>query len=226
MSRYRNSLQAAGLGIAATVALGLCSATAARADTYVPLPGGEIVRTLSDGTVVTLRIVDESATISPSMGATPLHRNAWVSGRVVVEISGTGAQSGGFIYPGYSVGCQVNIAGGGAGAGAHGGLDWSDPEQVKPEAGAETSGNLSVGPGRVKSFFILDQESPDLFGEERHYRSHTFEGSGGSVTWSDTTIGLSGCAGYAQARAFAAVEVFTPTVSAWISVYGQPFSIG
>ncbi|MBF6470199.1 MspA family porin, partial [Nocardia beijingensis] len=83
---------------------------AANADTFVPLPGGELTKTLSDGTVVTIRLVGESANISPSMGATPLHRNAWVSGSAQVELSGT---AGGKIFPGYTVGCQVNIAGGG-----------------------------------------------------------------------------------------------------------------
>ncbi|MFI9505107.1 MspA family porin [Nocardia sp. NPDC052566] len=226
MSLSMDAVKAAALGIAVTGALGLCSATTAHADTYVPLPGGQVIRALSDGTVVTVRLVDESATISPSMGATPLHRNAWVSGRVLVETSGPGAESGGFIYPGYTVGCQVNIAGGGAKGSAEGGLDWSDGQNTRPTAGAATGANLSLGPGQSQSFFILDQESPDLFGNEHHYKSNPFQGNSGSVTWSDSTIGLSGCGGYAQARTFAAVEVFTPNVTAWVVIWGQPFSIG
>ncbi|MBF6341870.1 MspA family porin, partial [Nocardia abscessus] len=103
--------RAAGLCASAAIAVGLLSTGAANADTFVPLPGGELTKTLSDGTVVTIRLVGESATISPSMGSTPLHRNAWVSGSAQVELSGA---AGGKIFPGYTVGCQVNIAGGGA----------------------------------------------------------------------------------------------------------------
>uniref|UniRef100_UPI0024565D4A MspA family porin n=1 Tax=Nocardia asiatica TaxID=209252 RepID=UPI0024565D4A len=111
MINRKNLARMAGVGAAATIAMGLFSTGAANADTFVPLPGGELTKTLSDGTVVTVRLVGESANISPSMGATPLHRNAWVSGSAQVELSGA---AGGKIFPGYTVGCQVNIAGGGA----------------------------------------------------------------------------------------------------------------
>ncbi|MBF6234868.1 MspA family porin [Nocardia farcinica] len=40
------------------------------------------------------------------------------------------------------------------------------------------------------------------------------------------TIGLAGCAGYAQARAFAEVEVETDTAKEIVTVWGQPFSLG
>ncbi|MEV0709705.1 MspA family porin [Nocardia aurea] len=213
----------AGVGAAATVAMGLFSTGAANADTFVPLPGGEIVKTLSDGTVVTVRLVGESANINPSLGSTPVHRNAWVSGSAQVELSGTGADSGGRIFPGYTVGCQVNIAGGGTSGGVDGGVAWEDGS---PSIGASGGGDLSLGPGQAQSFYILDLEQADDFGSETHKKRNVFSGSNGSVTWADSTIGLSGCGGYAQARAFVSVEVETESVVTWITLYGQPFSIG
>ncbi|SIT33732.1 hypothetical protein SAMN05421776_1181, partial [Nocardia farcinica] len=60
MKIHKNTLRAAGACAAATVAFGMLSAGAANADTFVPLPGGEITKTLSDGTVVTVRLVGES----------------------------------------------------------------------------------------------------------------------------------------------------------------------
>ncbi|MBF6341818.1 MspA family porin, partial [Nocardia abscessus] len=48
----------------------------------------------------------------------------------------------------------------------------------------------------------------------------------GSVTWADETIGLNGCAGYAQARAFVSVEVETDNVITWVTLWGAPFSLG
>ncbi|WP_342213503.1 MspA family porin [Nocardia farcinica] len=68
-----------------------------------------LIKTLSDGTVVTVHLTAESATLSPSLGGTPIHRNAWVSGSAQVHLGRTGAESGGYIYPGYTVGCQVDI---------------------------------------------------------------------------------------------------------------------
>ncbi|MFC4127372.1 MspA family porin [Nocardia rhizosphaerae] len=204
----------------AVTTVGLLSTGAAHADTFVPLPGGEISRTLGDGTVVTVRLVGESATISPSMGATPVHRNAWVSGRAEVQVAG-GIKKGS-IQPGYVVGCQVDIAGGGVDGGASGKTDW----EGNASGGLTSGGNLSLGPGEATSFVILDRESANDYGDESHSSANSFKGSEASVTWADSTIGLSGCAGYAQARAFVKVKVQTETIRTVVTLWGQPFSLG
>ncbi|MFQ6392374.1 MspA family porin [Nocardia sp. KC 131] len=222
MTNRKNMAKAAGVGAAATIVLGLLSTGAAKADTFIPLPGGEISKTLSDGTVVTIRLVGESANINPSMGSTPVHRNAWVSGTAEVDVDGANA---GAIFPGYTVGCQVNIAGGGMSGGVEGGADWSG-DTVKPTLGANSGGNLSLGPGQSKSFYVLDQEVADDFGNETHKKRNKFKSGSGSVSWADETIGLNGCGGYAQARAFVSVEVETDNVITWVTLWGRPFSLG
>ncbi|WP_043660503.1 MspA family porin [Nocardia thailandica] len=218
----KNPVRLAALAGAVAVSFGLLSTGAANADTVVTLPGGEIVKTLSDGTVVTVRLVGESATISPSMGSTPVHRNAWVSGSAQVELSGENAE-GGKIYPGYVVGCQVNIAGGGIEGGVEGGSNWEGDD---PSVGVESGGELSLGPGQAQSFYVLDIEKPDDYGNEDHATNNKFKGASGSVTWADSTIGLTGCGGYAQARAFVKVKVETDHVNSVVTLWGQPFSIG
>ncbi|MGV9412587.1 MspA family porin [Nocardia sp. NPDC003693] len=223
MNLRKTVARMAATGAVATAALGLFSTGAANADTFVPLPGGEIIKTLSDGTVVTVKLVGESANISGSMGATPLHRNAWVSASAQVEISGNNTDVGGKIFPGYQVGCQVNIAGGGVSGDASAGVTWEDGS---PSASGGGGGNLTLGPGQAKSFYILDIEEADDFGSESHKVRNKFSGSNGSVTWADSTIGLSGCGGYAQARAFVSVEIETENVVTWITLWGQPFSLG
>ncbi|WP_063128294.1 MspA family porin [Nocardia fusca] len=222
MFNRKNLARLAGVGAAASMALGLFSTGAANADTFIPLPGGEITKTLSDGTVVTVRLVGESATISPSMGATPIHRNAWASGSAQVEIAG-GEKVGGKIYPGYVVGCQVNIDGGGAEGGASADIDGESGE-VSPSG--EVGGNLTLGPGQAKSFYVLDIEKPDDYGNEDHATNNKFKGNSGSVTWSDQTIGVNGCGGYAQARSFVRVKVETDNVMSVVTLWGQPFSLG
>lgn len=211
----RKLIRTAFVGAAA---VGLATTGVAGADTFVPLPGAAVTENFGDGTAVTVRIVGESATISPSMGATPLHRNAWVSASAQFELSGPARSK---IKPGYIVGCQVNIAGGGA----NGGANYSQAGQ-NSSAGGSLGGNLSLGPGQAKKFYLLDLEAPDAFGAESHrpFSSHT--STHGSVSWRNSTIGLSGCAGYAQARAFAEVEVETATAKEVVTVWGQPFSIG
>ncbi|MEV0366848.1 MspA family porin [Nocardia fusca] len=204
----------------AAACVGLISTGVAGADTFVPLPGAAVTETLGDGTAVTVRIIGESATISPSMGATPLHRNAWVSASAQVELS---APARSRIKPGYVVGCQVNIAGGGANGGANYSSDWAGQS---PSAGGSLGGNLSLGPGQAQKFYLLDLEAPDAFGAESHRPFSSLAGTNGSVSWRNSTIGLSGCAGYAQARVFAEVEVETATAKEVVTVWGQPFGLG
>lgn len=222
MITAKTILRAAGAGAVAALAAGLLSTGTGSADTVVPLPGGEITETLVDGTVVTVRLVGESANINPSLGATPLHRNAWVSGTAQVELAGQNLR-GGSISPGYVVGCQVDIGRGGITGGAGGTSDWAGEN---PNVNANTGGQLTLGPGQATSFYLLDVERPNDYGDESHKKFNIFRGPQGSVTWTDSTIDLSGCAGYAQARAFVKVKVETAGVLTWVTLWGQPFSLG
>ncbi|MFI1912063.1 MspA family porin [Nocardia sp. NPDC020380] len=229
MNIRKTVARVAGVAAVGTCALGLFSTGAANADTFVPLPGGTLTKTLSDGTVVTVTMTGESANINPSLGDTPLHRNVWVSGTASVQLSGNNSTAGGKIYPGYVVGCQVNISGGGANGGATGGANFDPSGGVSLNnggTGVTSGGNLTLGPGQAQSFYVLDLEQPDDFGTDTHYTRNKFSGSSGSVAWADETIGLNGCAGYAQARSFVNVEVSTDNVTSWITLWGQPFSIG
>lgn len=215
----KSAARLASLAAASVAAVGLFSTGAAHADTFVPLPGGEITHTLPNGLAVTARIANESALINPSLGSTPLHRNAWVSGSAQVEVHGP--HKGTKITPGYVVGCQVDISGGGA----NGGADLTQSgDNVTGKL--STGGNLTLGPGQATSFLLLDIEKPDVYGNEGHTFAIKFTGPNGSVTWSDSTIALNGCAGYAQARSFVRVEVTTEQGISEMRVWGQPFSLG
>ncbi|TQF65526.1 MspA family porin [Rhodococcus spelaei] len=219
----RRGLQIAASGAAAAVALGFLSVGAANADTLVPLPDGSITKTLVDGTVVTITRTGESALVSPSMGATPLHRNVWVSGKVAAEVTGPNAK-GGAITAGYVVACQLTL-GGKAGADSGIATNW-DGTDAKTPASAKSSGTVSIGPGQARSVRLLDLEKADAFGAESHSGANSFKGKSGSVTYADSTIGVEGCAGYAQARSYATVSVSTDNVTSSTTLWGQPFSIG
>lgn len=222
MTDHNKFARAAGLCVAAAATMGLLTTGTASGDTFIPLPGGEITETLGDGTVVNVKLVGESANISPSMGSTPLHRNAWVSGTAEVVATGNPLKLG-KVRPGYVVGCQVNIDGGNAGGGAGFSSDW---EGNRPSPSSNASGNLSLGPGQAQSFYILDQEREDPFGNSSHTNFNPFRSGKGGVSWKNSTIGLTGCAGYAQARAFVRVEIETEHAIEDVTLWGQPFSLG
>ncbi len=206
-------------GAAAAVGTGFLSAGAANADTFVPLPGGKVTQVLSDGTAVTVTLVDEWANITGSLGSTPLHRNAFVGGTAIVDIAGGGK---GGIEPGYIVACQLKF-----GAGAEGGVTGTAPlDGGEASSDGEASGSVTIGPGQAKAVKILDLESPDDYGNEDHSGRNSFSGSSGSVNWNDSTLAVSGCAGYAQARSYVKVKVSTKKTTGWVTLWGQPFSLG
>ncbi|AOW91827.1 porin [Rhodococcus sp. WMMA185] len=226
----RHGAKAASVVGAATVAIGLFSTGAANADTFVPLEDGEITHTLMDGTVVTVRQTGNSATISPSMGATPLHRNVWTSGTVDVTLEGGNAE-GGSIDTGYIVACQVNFGGEAAGGGGTS-TTWDDMTNgdgqiaLPFEGGDLFGGGISIGPGQATKVSILDIEYADDYGAEAYKSDFDFEGNRGGFTYSDETFGVSGCAGMAQARSYTTVNVSTDRVDGTVTLWGQPFSMG
>ncbi|MFF3573974.1 MspA family porin [Nocardia jiangxiensis] len=215
--------RAACLTAAATTAIGLLSTGAADADTFIPLANSTVTQTLTDGTVVTLSLTNDSANLSPSMGSTPLHRNAWVSARATMHAT-NGKLIDGWYLPGYIVGCQINISGGGAG-GTASATDSFSSNSVTASTG--TTATLSLGPGQEQSFSLLDVERADPFGADANYPfNYFFHTNDAGMSWINTTIALNGCAGYAQARPFMKVRVQTDTAVGQIAVWGPAFSLG
>ncbi|MEV6362193.1 MspA family porin [Nocardia asteroides] len=212
----RRAVRSTALAGGAALAIGCLSPGAANADQFVELPPVTVTETLADGTVVTVSS-DDSATISPSMGATPLHRNVWVSGSVAV--SGAESMTSGRIEVGYILGCQVAL---GAGADAGGDAEIDERGGVSAEAGAD----ITLGPGDVKRYPILNISQKDDNGDTENVGYFTFEGNDGSFTYTDKTFGLTGCAGYAQARMYANITAYQKGSKTKITAYGQPFSIG
>ncbi|GAB2634307.1 MspA family porin [Nocardia goodfellowii] len=212
-----------GAALAATV-FGIGQTAVAGADTFIPLPGGTITRELADGTTVTVRIDGESAKISPSMGATPVHRNVWVTGRASVELAGPSASTATIkISPGYLVGCQLDISGV---TGTNNETATASANTV-PIAPTESFGaGITLGPGQAVARLMLDLERPDDYGQESHKRYNKVPGPRTSVTWIDETFSVDGCGGYAQARAFVAAEIDSSNYIGNVLLWGQPFSMG
>ncbi|WP_084727881.1 MspA family porin [Rhodococcoides yunnanense] len=230
----------AALGAAGAVALGFWSAGPASADVFVPLPDNQISKTLIDGTVVTVKGFGQSAVVSPSLGATPTQRNVWVTGNYTVE---TNNADGGTIEPGFLVGCQVDFAAGiDGGVGASFGqgnlitldTDADEPFQVlttqpnEYEIGAGL--NLQLAPGQLNDVKLVgDETTATIDGVDiatQVDNDFDFVGNGGGYTYADETLGVSGCAGFAEARSYVNVTVENDAVTSTVTLWGQPFSIG
>ncbi|RPA65314.1 hypothetical protein EF294_05680 [Gordonia oryzae] len=211
----------------APVAIGaaalLSAAGVAAADVHVALPSQTDTQRLGDGTVVTVTRTGETANINPSLGGTPLHRNAWVSASYAVHTSAKAKKIK--VQAGYIVGCQINISG------VTGSGNGSDTVSTTSGAASSTGvgggGQLTIGPGQAANVYVNDVESADDFGNDKHSSSVSFKGvDSAKLSYVNETIQINGCGGYAQARSYAKVTVVTSNAEQISTFYGKPFSLG
>ncbi|WP_435172485.1 MspA family porin [Gordonia hongkongensis] len=217
----RTRIIASTTAVACAALIPVLDAAHAHADTTVQLPGQSVTKKLKDGTTVTITRSKESARITPSMGATPLHRNAWVSGKYVVTTSDPAAKIG--VGAGYIVGCQLTLGGN---SNSRAGATAPDFDLQSATTTAETGAGVTIGPGQAVNYVINDREYKDAFGAAGHSSSISFSGGKGTLAYTNETMMVNGCAGYAQARSYAKVSITTDNVSQSIAVYGKPFSMG
>ncbi|NMO03963.1 MspA family porin [Gordonia sp. TBRC 11910] len=206
-------------GLSAAV-VGLSTPAVANADVRIVLPSQTDSLQMGDGTVVSLTRSNERANINPSLGGTPLHRNAWVSATYDARTSKKANKIK--IQAGYIVGCQVNLGGltstsGGSATGT------SSLSAASVSSGA----SVSIGPGQAVNYYINDWERADDFGAAKHDGKITYKkATHGRLSYTNETIMVNGCAGYAQARSFANVFVDTDNARQILTFYGRPFSLG
>jgi hypothetical protein len=241
-----NKLIVSLCGAAATAGVLAAAVAPAGADTFIPLPDGHVTARIGSGTV-TVDLTHQSAKLSPGMVALPTTRNAWVSGTVHAHITGDGANNG-TIQAGYVVGCQVAVGTTNMGVSANGTVGAVGTTNTGPSAAAGSGANFSLAAGGIGyQYLTLDQPTwpkagaafkPDVepagnptdtsgnMGWQQPSQSFAFTGDSGSLSWSDTTIGVDGCAGYAQARFYAYVTGATGNHEGSAVLWGKPFTLG
>jgi hypothetical protein len=204
---------AAMAGIAGVSAIALSSMGAGGAAAGA-LPGGVATQKLIDGSSVTVTLKDEFVNIQPSTVAVPTSRNVWLSGKVLVNVDGEA--EGATVEAGYVVGCQLTFgAGGEAGVGTS--LDLSTPGSAFTTPEASVGGGLTLGPGEAAYVPIISGDDASDF---------TFEGPTGGIAYSQETVKIDGCAGYAEGQAYVKVTVDTPSVTGIVTLWGSKFSLG
>ncbi|WP_405166379.1 MspA family porin [Nocardia sp. NBC_01499] len=191
---------AAGIGVGLAVLMLGCGV--AGADTVVPLPAGEQALTTATGIPVDLTRTGETAIISPSLAANGMSRTAQLSGTAYATVPGA---TGGTLETGYLVGCQVDLSGGLS----LGGDVYLSPESMSPELNP----SIKLVPGGVAVV---------------KFGSKTIDPAAGAVgiAYRNRGIQLSGCGGFAEARAYSALTVTNDKGSAEVTLYGDPFSVG
>lgn len=230
----RISLAAAALATAGAVTAGLLAPAAAGADTVIPLR--DVTQSVKAGSgTITVSVKGQRAKLSPGMVALPTTRNAWVSGAVSVKVSGAEAD-GGSIEAGYAVGCQVDVGSAGVEAGIEGASGASASLQgptLEPSVTATTGASISLAAGSVGTQSLTyDRPSWPKPGDEVDpdwavaSTSFDFTGSSGSFAYSDQTIGVDGCAGYAQARLYVIVRAQVGDTKGRLVLWGDRFTLG
>ncbi|KXP03744.1 MspA family porin [Tsukamurella pseudospumae] len=228
------AIRGAAVAAVAGVALGTLATGTANADTFIPLPNGSTSSKIGDATV-TVSITNQSAKLSPGMVALPTTRNAWVSGVVSAKITG-GKADGGSIQAGYAVGCQIDVgktevtAGVTGESGASVGLNGPT---IQPKVTAKTGATISLGAGSVGTQMLTydrstwpspgDEIAPDWADPSTSFK---FKGASGSLGYAEQTIGVDGCAGYAQARFFAKVKAKVGNTQGTVILWSKPFTLG
>ncbi|MFI5776128.1 MspA family porin [Nocardia sp. NPDC051570] len=198
VSRAGGWLAGAG-GVLAVLTLG---SAVAQADTVAPLPDGREALTTATGVQVDLTRTGEQAVIAPSLAGNGMSRTASVSGTIFAKVDNA---TKGTLVTGYLVGCQVDLSGG---------LSLSGDMYVSPSAlTPELAPSINLVPGGV-STVALDTKQLDPAARAV------------GIGYADRGIQISGCGGYAQARAFTTLTVINAQGSAEVTLYGQPFSVG
>ncbi len=174
----------------------------ARADTVVPLPDGEQALTTATGIPVDLTRTGETAIISQSLAANGMSRTAQLSATAYATAPGATAGS---LETGYLIGCQVDLSGGLT----LGGDVYISAGSISPELNP----SIKLVPGGVAVV---------KFGTKK------LDPAAGAVgiAYRNRGIQLSGCGGYAQARAYSSLIVTNDQGSAEVTLYGDPFSVG
>ncbi|MGW0023108.1 MspA family porin [Rhodococcus sp. NPDC003383] len=248
-SGLRRGARIGSVAAAAAIALGFLSAGAANADTFVPLPDGQIT---APGDKATVSRTEESALVSPSMAANPTNRVAWVSGKVSARVnvdvpsepgktdgstsSLAGANNSSThgvsrINTGYIVGCQVDISGlrGNLGVNFNASVVSSLQNLLVATTSlpAGTALNAGTSSGAISPSVALSaplQPGQVAFvhieGKDITKKDTTY-----SIQYQDAELSTLGCGGYAQARAYTVLEVVGKDYVK-TTLYGQPFSIG
>lgn len=216
-SMLRRAGRIAALGAAASMAVGLMSAGAANAETFVPLPNGEKV-----AGPYKIAHFDESAKVAPQIAFNGLNRNAWATGTALSEVP-EGAE--GTLKTGYLVGCQLDMEDLNLGFDLGAGIEGGNTNIITLFPNLFQIGGEGETTNKIEGGFSFDVPLKDREVAAVEIASKDVKGGTTAVQYQDVAISVQNCGGYAQARSYTTLEL-TGDYRYKGTLYGQPFSLG
>ncbi|MFT4043769.1 MAG: MspA family porin [Gordonia sp. (in: high G+C Gram-positive bacteria)] len=215
----------AAASVVGAVVVGL-SGTGAGAASAERLPDATLTKKLVDGTPVTVNLFDQNIRVKRAITNVQTSREVWASGKVKVHVGGEA--KGAAVKAGYLIGCQLTFTASSSGAAEQDGEFDTTTGLTADDPSSSGSGTVSIGPGSETLYWVIDNTTSgtDTAYESYNVHKYVFKGSDGGVAFSQAQFGVDGCAGYAQGKPVVKVYLATETVSAALTLYGKPFSLG
>jgi hypothetical protein len=181
-----------------------------------PVPVDDATRSADTDDGWTLSATLTSMTINsvPNMAATPLTKEAFISGKAVAKIDGDGKVpvNSGNLLMGVQLGCQLDLSQGGN-VGLSGNLGFSFGSgsgtgllsTLGPTADIDPNASINLLPGNITTLGL---------------GKLTLKGRTGEVTVHDAHVKVDGCSGVVAARFFAYAQITTDNGNDSVNTYG------
>jgi hypothetical protein len=181
-----------------------------------PVPVDDATRSADTDDGWTLSATLTSMTINsvPNMAATPLTKEAFISGKAVAKIDGDGKVpvNSGNLLMGVQVGCLLDLRQGGN-VGLSGNLGFSFGSgsgtgllsTLGPTADIDPNASINLLPGNITTLGL---------------GKLTLKGRTGEVTVHDAHVKVDGCSGVVAARFFAYAQITTDNGNDNVNTYG------
>ena len=166
-----------------------------------------------DGWTLSASLTSMTINSVPNMAATPLTKEAFISGKAVAKIDGDGKVpvNSGNLLMGVQLGCQLDLSQGGnigisgeIGIGGNG-FGSGVLSALNPHANIDPDASINLLPGNINTLGL---------------GKLTLKGRTGEVTVHDAHVKVDGCSGVVAARFFAFAQITTDNGNDSVNTYG------
>jgi hypothetical protein len=177
-----------------------------------PIPVADVTQAADtdDGWHVSAGLTMMTINSVPNMAATPLTKEAFVTGKAVAKIDGNGhvPVNSGVLLMGVQLGCQLDLSQGGN-VGANGDIGVTAGTVISdfgPYADLGVNGSINLLPGTITTMGL---------------GKLALKGRSGEVTVHDAHIKIDGCGGLVSLRFFAFTQITTDNGNDSVNTYGD-----
>lgn len=183
-----------------------------------PVPVGDAMQAADtdDGWHLTATLTNMTINSVPNMAATPLTKEAFVTGKAIAKIDGSGKVpvTSGNLLMGVQLGCQLDLSqGGNVGIGGDMGIGLGGFSSgsnflsaLGPYADLNVNGSINLLPGNINTLGL---------------GKLALKGRTGEVTVHEAHIKVDGCNGMVSVRFFAYAQINTDNGNDSVNTYGD-----